>query len=170
MTSQLTLRELTLHRIVEQEEQAFDGLEFFPGLTGEILEANGSWLRPKYFDPTGKVLLCIQSYTVRTPRHIILVDSCVGNHKRRPKHPFWNTLNSNRYERNLAAAGLTVSDIDFVMCTHLHVDHVGWNTRLDGGRWVPTFPKARYLFAERELDHWTRRQNEDPESCPWITD
>ena len=56
------------------------------------------------------------------------------------------------------------------MCTHLHVDHVGWNTQLENGRWVPTFPRAKYLFADRELDHWTRRQKADPESCPWITD
>ena len=56
--------------------------------------------------------------------------------------------------KGLAAAGLTVNDIDFVMCTHLHVDHVGWNTRLENGRWVPTFPKARYLFSKKELDYW----------------
>jgi glyoxylase-like metal-dependent hydrolase (beta-lactamase superfamily II) len=170
MTLELTLGEITIHRVIEQEEQSFDGLEFFPGLTREILAENRSWLQPKYFDSTGKVLLCIQSYIVRTPRHIILVDSCVGNHKPRPELPFWNMLKSDRYEKNLAATGLAVSDIDFVLCTHLHVDHVGWNTRLENGRWVPTFPRAKYLFADRELDHWTRRQKEDPESCPWITD
>jgi glyoxylase-like metal-dependent hydrolase (beta-lactamase superfamily II) len=170
MTLEFTLGELTVHRVIEQEAQAFDGLAFFPGLTREILEEGRSWLQPKYFDPNGKVLLCVQSYIVRTPRHVILVDSCVGNHKSRPRHPFWNMMSSQRYETNLAATGLTVSDIDFVLCTHLHVDHVGWNTRLDNGRWVPTFPRARYLFADRELDHWTRRQKEDRESCPWITD
>ena len=57
---------------------------------------------------------------------------------------------SDRYEKNLAAAGVSVNDIDYVMCTHLHVDHVGWNTRLVDGRWVPTFPNAKYLFAQRE--------------------
>jgi glyoxylase-like metal-dependent hydrolase (beta-lactamase superfamily II) len=56
------------------------------------------------------------------------------------------------------------------MCTHLHGDHVGWNTRLENGRWVPTFPKARYLMADRELAHWTQREKENPASCPWITD
>jgi glyoxylase-like metal-dependent hydrolase (beta-lactamase superfamily II) len=63
-----------------------------------------------------------------------------------------------------------VNDIDFVMCTHLHTDHVGWNTRLENGRWVPTFPKARYVFADRELAYWTGRQKDDPAACPWITD
>jgi glyoxylase-like metal-dependent hydrolase (beta-lactamase superfamily II) len=63
-----------------------------------------------------------------------------------------------------------VNDIDFVMCTHLHTDHVGWNTRLESGQWVPTFPKARYVFADRELGYWTKRQKDDPAACPWITD
>ena len=79
-------------------------------------------------------------------------------------------MNSDRYENNLAAGGFGVNDIDFVMCTHLHTDHVGWNTRLENGRWVPTFPKARYVFADRELAYWTKRQNDDPATCPWITD
>jgi glyoxylase-like metal-dependent hydrolase (beta-lactamase superfamily II) len=77
---------------------------------------------------------------------------------------------SDQYERNLAATGLSVGDIDYVMCTHLHVDHVGWNTRLDNGRWVPTFPKAKYLFADRELAFWTEREKADPSRHPWITD
>jgi glyoxylase-like metal-dependent hydrolase (beta-lactamase superfamily II) len=79
-------------------------------------------------------------------------------------------MNSDRFEKNLAATGLGVGDIDFVMCTHLHTDHVGWNTRLDNGRWVPTFPKARYVFADRELAFWTKRQKDEPAACPWIED
>jgi glyoxylase-like metal-dependent hydrolase (beta-lactamase superfamily II) len=77
---------------------------------------------------------------------------------------------SDRYERGLAAAGFAVEDIDFVMCTHLHVDHVGWNTRLENGRWVPTFPNARYVLADRELAYWTERERTAPDACPWITD
>jgi glyoxylase-like metal-dependent hydrolase (beta-lactamase superfamily II) len=63
-----------------------------------------------------------------------------------------------------------VDDIDYVMCTHLHVDHVGWSTRLDNGRWVPTFPNAKYVMADRELAHWTQKEKDDPASVPWITD
>jgi len=63
-----------------------------------------------------------------------------------------------------------VNDIDYVMCTHLHTDHVGWNTRLENGRWVPTFPNATYVIADRELAHWTQREKENPQSVPWITD
>jgi glyoxylase-like metal-dependent hydrolase (beta-lactamase superfamily II) len=79
-------------------------------------------------------------------------------------------LNSDRFEKGLTAAGLTVNDIDFVMCTHLHTDHVGWNTRLESGRWVPTFSKATYIMADRELAHWTQRHKDNPASVPWITD
>jgi glyoxylase-like metal-dependent hydrolase (beta-lactamase superfamily II) len=79
-------------------------------------------------------------------------------------------MKSDRFEKGLAATGLSIDDIDFVMCTHLHVDHVGWNTRLQDGRWVPTFPKARYVFADRELEYWTKRQKDDATTCPWVTD
>ena len=156
MTTEIKLGDITIHRVVEQEAPIFAPLEFFPTLTPELLAENLPWLQPKFIDPaTGKLVLCVQSYLVRTPHHTILVDSCVGNHKPRPTRPFWNMLSSDRYEKNLAATGIGVGDIDYVMCTHLHVDHVGWNTRLENGRWVPTFPKAKYLFADRELAHWT---------------
>ena len=128
-------------------------LRVLPELShSEVLEENRSWLQPTYIDAAGRVVLCIQSYLVRTPRHTILIDTCVGNHKPRPRRPFWDKMANDRYERGLAATGLSVRDVDYVMCTHLHVDHVGWNTRLANGRWVPTFPRARYVFAERELN------------------
>ena len=170
MTTQIKLGNLTIHRIVEQEGPFFDMLKFFPTLTKELLEENRAWLRPRFVDPADQLMLCIQSYLVRTPHHNILVDTCVGNHKPRPTRPFWNMMKSDRFEKGLAATGLSISDIDFVMCTHLHVDHVGWNTRLQDGRWVPTFPKARYVFADRELEYWTKRQKDDATTCPWVTD
>lgn len=171
MTTQIKLGDITIHRVVEQEAPIFAPLEFFPTLTPVLLEENLPWLSPKYIDPvTGHLVLCVQSYIVRTPHHTILIDSCVGNHKPRPTRPFWNMLASDRYEKNLAATGIGVGDIDYVMCTHLHVDHVGWNTRLENGRWVPTFPKAKYLFADRELAHWTAKEKEDQANHPWITD
>ena len=171
MTHEIDLGEVRIQQIVEQEGAFFDPLTFFPTLTQELLEENRSWLQPRYLDPvSGKIVLCVQSYVVRTVDHTILVDTCVGNHKPRPARPFWNMLASDRYEKNLAAAGLDVADIDYVMCTHLHVDHVGWNTRLENGRWIPTFPKAKYLFAERELEFWTQRLLDSPESCPWVSD
>jgi glyoxylase-like metal-dependent hydrolase (beta-lactamase superfamily II) len=171
MTTRIAAGNVTIHRVVEQEQPIFAPLEFFPTLTPALLQENLSWLSPTYIDPaTGKLILCVQSYIVRTPHHTIMIDSCVGNHKPRPNRPFWNMLASDRYEKNLAAAGIGVGDIDYVMCTHLHVDHVGWNTKLENGRWVPTFPKAKYLFADRELEHWTAKEKEDPAGHPWITD
>jgi glyoxylase-like metal-dependent hydrolase (beta-lactamase superfamily II) len=171
MSLTFAVGDLTIHRVIESEAPLFDPLTFFPTLTQQLLEQNLSWLKPDYVDPvSGNLVLCIQSYIVRTPHHNILIDSCVGNHKDRPAYPFWNKMTSDRYEKNLAATGLTVDDIDFVMCTHMHVDHVGWNTRLENGRWVPTFPKAKYVFADRELAFWTEKERTDPGKQPWIVD
>ncbi len=170
MTSALEIGDIRIRRIVEQEGPFFPVHDFFPKLTPEMMAANRSWLQPRFVDENGMLVLCIQSYVVETPHHKILIDTCVGNHKPRPARPFWDMMASDRYERSLAAAGIGVEDIDFVMCTHLHVDHVGWNTRLDNGRWVPTFPKARYVFADRELEFWTERHRQNPEAAAWMTD
>jgi glyoxylase-like metal-dependent hydrolase (beta-lactamase superfamily II) len=169
MTTHIGLGDITIHRIVEQEAPLFGVSDFFPSLTKEMLEENRAWLEPR-FVTEGKVVLCVQSYIVRTPHHTIMVDSCVGNHKSRPTRPFWHMMKSEQYAKNLAAAGFAVSDIDYVMCTHLHGDHVGWNTRLENGRWVPTFPNARYLFADRELEYWSQKEKEDASKVPWMTD
>jgi glyoxylase-like metal-dependent hydrolase (beta-lactamase superfamily II) len=170
MTTPIALKDATIHPVIEQQGGFFKVLDFFPTLSKDLLDENRSWMEPEFFDRDGGVMLCIQSFVIKTPHHNILIDSCVGNHKQRPTRPFWNMLNSDRFEKGLAAIGLTVDDIDYVMCTHLHGDHVGWNTRLENGRWVPTFPKARYLMADRELAHWTQREKENPATCPWITD
>src|SRR5687767_2217737 len=170
MTTQIALGDISIHRVVEQQGSFFPALEFFPTLTPELLEQHKSWLQPTFIDAAGKVVLCVQSYIVRTPHHNILIDTCVGNHKSRPTRPPWHLRTSDQYEKNLAATGLSVDDIDFVMCTHLHADHVGWNTRLDNGRWVPTFPKARYVFSDRELTFWSDKEKADPAAHPWVTD
>ena len=122
-------------------------------------------MRPAALDATDHIVLCFQSYVVRTPHHTILVDSCVGNDKPRPDRLVWDHQTDRRYMDGLAGAGLRVEDIDFVLCTHLHPDHVGWNTRLESGRWVPTFPNARYLFSEKELAYWTEKTKLSPVAC-----
>lgn len=143
--------------------QDFLGLGFppaamFPAITPEHLAAEMAWLAPGYYDSAAKQLrTSIHSWLVRTERHTILVDSCIGNHKTRPSIDRFHQRNEPWLDR-LKAAGAAPEDIDFVMCTHLHADHVGWNTRLDAtGRWVPTFPNARYLFSRRELARWDPR-------------
>ena len=166
MSNTFRVGDMTVHRIIEMECGFTPALEFLPGLKADVLEENRSWLTPSAMDADGNLVLCFQSYIVKTPRHTILVDSCIGNDKERTARPLWHQKKDDTFMRGLAAAGLTVHDIDFVMCTHLHVDHVGWNTRLENGRWVPTFPKARYVFADRELAFWTKRQKDDPAACP----
>ena len=166
----ITLKDVTIHPVVEQEGGFFELFGFFPALTKELFDENRAWLQPTFVDADNNLVLCIQSFVIKTPHHNILIDACVGNHKARPTRPFWNMMNSDRFEKGLAGAGLTVADIDYVMCTHLHGDHVGWNTRLENGRWVPTFPKAKYIMADRELEHWTAREKDNPQSVPWITD
>jgi glyoxylase-like metal-dependent hydrolase (beta-lactamase superfamily II) len=171
MSLTFSVGDMTIHRVVESEGPLLDPLTFFPTITKDLLDENLPWLKPDFIDPvSGQLMLCIQSYIVRTKHHTILIDSCVGNHKDRPNYPFWNRMTSDRYEKNLAATGLGFGDIDYVMCTHLHVDHVGWNTKLENGRWVPTFPKAKYVFAERELAFWTELARTEPETQPAIVD
>ncbi|SED32252.1 Glyoxylase, beta-lactamase superfamily II [Rhizobiales bacterium GAS188] len=162
MTTSFSLGDVTIHRIIEQEGAFLPALEILPKLTPELLAENRDWLIPKALDAHDMLRFCVQSYVVRTPHHTILIDSCVGNDKPRPNRPSWNMKTDDIYMRNLAAQGLRVEDIDFVLCTHLHVDHVGWNTRLENGRWVPTFPKARYVFAEPEYAHWQAENAKAP--------
>jgi glyoxylase-like metal-dependent hydrolase (beta-lactamase superfamily II) len=170
--STIALKDITITPVIEQARCTdFKVMEFFPKLTKELLDENRDWLEPDFIDPASQgLVLCIQGFVIKTPHHNILIDSCVGNHKSRPTRPFWNMLSHDRFEKGLAAAGLTYDDIDYVMCTHLHGDHVGWNTRLDNGRWVPTFPKAKYIMADRELAYWTQRAKDNPASAPWIAD
>ena len=169
MSPTFSVGDLTIHRIIEQETTFLPALDMLPGLTPELLAQNRPWMRETgAIDAQDVLILCFQSYVVRTPHHTILVDSCIGNDKPRPLRPKWNMKTDDTYMRALSAAGLMVRDIDFVMCTHLHVDHVGWNTRLDNGRWVPTFPNARYVFAKSEFDYWTSQNAKA--SVPPFTD
>jgi glyoxylase-like metal-dependent hydrolase (beta-lactamase superfamily II) len=143
----------TLQRVVELEGPLMPPLEIYGDCTPAHLDANRGWLKPRFQDPaTGNLMFSIQSYLVRQGGLTILVDSCGGNDKERARPQFHR---QNRpWLDTLRQAGVTPQDIDIVLCTHLHVDHVGWNTRLENGRWVPTFPNARYLIAQREWDYW----------------
>jgi glyoxylase-like metal-dependent hydrolase (beta-lactamase superfamily II) len=155
MSLKFSVGDLTIHRVIEQETSFLAALELLPGLTPKLLAEHRTWMRQaKALDDNDVLLLCFQSYVVETPHHTILIDSCIGNDKPRLR-PKWNMKTDDTYMRGLAAAGFSIEDIDYVMCTHLHVDHVGWNTRLENGRWVPTFPNARYVFAKDEFDYWS---------------
>jgi glyoxylase-like metal-dependent hydrolase (beta-lactamase superfamily II) len=133
---------------------SFDPAEFFPDYDPEVARANRDIIGPQLLDPaSSKLVFSFHSFVVKTGRHTILIDSCIGNDKERPARPQWHRMKTS-YIDDLARLGVSVDEVDYVMCTHLHWDHVGWNTRLADGRWVPTFPKARYVMARREFDHW----------------
>lgn len=155
MKTSFAVNDVTIHRIIEEEKGHTPILEFFPTLTKDMLEENRAWLEPNALDPvTGNVKLCYQSYIVKTPHHTVLVDSCIGNDKNHPNRPAWTGRKDPAFMNGMAAAGVKPEEVDFVMCTHLHMDHVGWNTKMENGRWVPTFPNARYLFSETEYKFW----------------
>jgi glyoxylase-like metal-dependent hydrolase (beta-lactamase superfamily II) len=162
MSLKFTVGDLTIHRIIEQEPRSCRRWTCRPACRRTLLAENRPWMRKAgAIDAHDVRILCFQSYIVKTPHHTILVDSCTGNDKPRPR-PKWNMKTDDTYMRALATAGFSADDIDYVMCTHLHVDHVGWNTRLEGGRWVPTFPNARYAFAKSEFDYWTEQNAKTP--------
>jgi hypothetical protein len=111
MRTSFNVDDMTIHRIVEQEQGFTPALEFLPGLSRELLEENRSWLEPAALDPeTDKLVLCFQSYVVKTPRHTVLIDSCIGNDKIRPTREAWNKKTDDYYMRALKAAGVSVYD------------------------------------------------------------
>ncbi|WP_336206150.1 MBL fold metallo-hydrolase [Nonomuraea sp. LPB2021202275-12-8] len=126
----------------------------FRGLDDEDPARLRSRFPAELFAPSGDPLLIFRSYVLRTPQSLIVLDTCWGNHKERRLDPYAHLLDTG-YLTAMAAAGVDAADVDYVFCTHLHQDHVGWNTRLVDGAWVPTFPNATYLFVRSEYEHWT---------------
>ncbi len=125
------------------------------------------WMQPHFMDDAGNLIMSIHALVVDTGEQRIVVDTCIGNDKQR-NIPAWSNLQT-RFLEDLAAAGYPRESIDMVMCTHLHVDHVGWNTMLVDDTWVPTFPNARYLIAEKEWTYWDA-QEEDQDYGPVLQD
>jgi glyoxylase-like metal-dependent hydrolase (beta-lactamase superfamily II) len=150
--------EVTVTKIVELEVTG--GSRFIlPQATYEEILPIG-WLRPHFADERGRLKMSIHALIVETPGRRIVVDTCLGNDKEGRRIPTWNNL-QGPFLADLAAAGDPRESIDTVLCTHLHVDHVGWNTMLVDGKWVPTFPRARYLMGRVEFDHWRGQHERD---------
>ena len=121
-------------------------------------------LVPRFYDLAAERLVAsAQGFLVKTPHHTVIVDTCIGNDKSREGHPNVH-MRKTDWLAQLAAGGAAPEEVDFVLCTHLHVDHVGWNTRLVEGRWVSTFPNAKYLIARTEFDHARIEARERPEA------
>jgi len=112
-------------------------------------------LAPQYASKNGELVFSIHAFIIQTRSCNIIVDTCLGEGKK-SSIPHWNNLQS-RFLHDLAIAGFQRDNIDYVLCTHLHEDHVGWNTMKINNRWQPTFPNAKYLFSEKEWKHWQNK-------------
>jgi glyoxylase-like metal-dependent hydrolase (beta-lactamase superfamily II) len=155
----------TITRIEETYGPTFPPGEIFPEWSDATLAEHGHWLAPSHYDAGKGVLkLSVHSWLLQVGKQKILIDACCGNHKSKPLRPFWHMLNLPFLER-LASAGARPEEIDLVMCTHLHHDHVGWNTQLRDGRWVPTFPNARYVFSKPDFEYF-HKLDTDPALGP----
>ncbi|MDA0270094.1 MAG: MBL fold metallo-hydrolase [Chloroflexi bacterium] len=141
-----------------------------PDMAREDVERCREWMQPHYMDAEGRLTQSIHTLLVRTPGLTALVDTGVGNGKDRTGGiPAFHMLETPWLAR-LAEAGVQPEDVDLVLCTHLHGDHCGWNTRREGDRWVPTFPKARYLLVDREWAHWSSVAAQEPATARLIED
>ena len=153
----IRLGRITIHKVHEMDSPVPMESQL-PGVTAGDLARLATWYHaPDEItdDPTTCLMtFAVHSWVIELDGLTILVDTCDGNHKNRSLEAVHQL--DTRYLANLAAAGFAPEDIDLVMCTHLHFDHVGWNTRLENGRWVPTFPNARYLFGRRDYEYFRR--------------
>lgn len=145
------LGEVRISRI-EETIDPLDGTILYPAATRAGLEAHRDWLAPNFMSARGDLILSYHALIVEADELVIMVDTCLGEHK----VPGWESLwpEHSPFLANLRRAGFGVEDIDVVLCTHMHFDHTGWNTRYVDGRLVPTFPRARYLFSRAEWEYW----------------
>lgn len=160
--------DVTVTKIEEMRLNIATPSFLYPDWEPEELEPNLHWLTPSNMDAgTGNLIQSIHTWLVRTRHHTILVDTGSGNDKERPKNAIFHRLKTP-YLQRLAAAGVRPEDVDYVLHTHLHVDHCGWNTRLVDGRWVPTFPKARHVWPKAEEDYYGSPASHNEVNVPSI--
>jgi glyoxylase-like metal-dependent hydrolase (beta-lactamase superfamily II) len=163
----LKIGDVTITSIIERDGPWRKPEDMFPAYDPVVGKKHLAGLDPVVFDPaSGKMLITYQTFVVRTPKHTVLIDTCTGEDK---GHPPPMDFPKKPWLDNFAAAGLRFEDIDYVFCTHLHIDHTGWNTVLRNGRWVPTFPKAKYIFHKGEYAHWeaATKSGANPPGTVW---
>jgi glyoxylase-like metal-dependent hydrolase (beta-lactamase superfamily II) len=159
----LDLGSISVQRVVELDRWVFPIEVLYPTLPAEHWSEMRRRLDDRFIDPaSGEMILSVHTYVVRVGGRTLLIDCCNGNHKPRPHMPTVNQLSTD-YLGRLAAAGVAPEDVDVVMCTHLHTDHIGWNTRLADGRWAPTFPKAKYLFGRVDFEAMSHLRSIGPQ-------
>lgn len=140
--------------VLDLAAEAPNATGLLPGAPQSLWQDNGDWLTPAFWDPARNTRpLSVHSWLLRDAGFTVLLDTGAGNSKQRPGSPVFDGLQTN-YLENLRRAGVDPADVDVVVNTHLHADHVGWNTRLVRGTWVPTFPNARYLLPARDVEFW----------------
>ena len=148
--------DVEITRIVEVDGWADDISMLWPDAGPDDVQKY-PWLKPHFATEDGKMIISFQCFVMRTPEHQIMLDTCIGADRQREFDVFTNMQTS--FLDDLKHAGFDPNEIDMVLCTHLHFDHVGWNTHLVDGQWVPTFPNARYLFGKHEYEHWKMLQD-----------
>jgi glyoxylase-like metal-dependent hydrolase (beta-lactamase superfamily II) len=149
---------IELKSTIVYDEQA----PFIAGATPEAVRAV-EWLAPHYATPDGRLIMSVHALLVATPTLRIVVDTCIGNDK--PRRMTRNAGLRTDFLQRMAAAGWSREEVDIVVCTHLHIDHIGWNTMWQDGRWAPTFPRARYLISRREYEHWIADFEDDEQTA-----
>jgi glyoxylase-like metal-dependent hydrolase (beta-lactamase superfamily II) len=155
---QFKVGDVKITRIIESEAP-WPGTWLLPDATAENVQKEADWLFPIFTDEKGKLRMSIHALILESQGKRIIVDTCIGNDKVR-SNPVWSNLKLP-FLSDLEKAGYPRDKIDKVVCTHLHVDHVGWNTSLKNGNWVPTFPNARYIIGGTEWDYWSHFDGKD---------
>jgi glyoxylase-like metal-dependent hydrolase (beta-lactamase superfamily II) len=145
--------DVTVTRVVETEIPG-KATWILPDATPENL-LGVDWCRPHFVAEDGNAIMSVHALLVESQGERIIVDTCIGNDKNLPGVKAWHQKQGGSFLADLTDAGFAPDSVGMVLCTHLHVDHVGWNTRLDSGRWTPTFPNARHLWSRDEYDYWS---------------
>ena len=164
---QLQIGDVTITSLIERDGPWRKPADFFPAFDPEVAARHLPTMEPEVYDAaSGRMVNTYQTFVVRTPKHTILVDTCTGEDKGYPA-PF--DFPKQPWLDDFKAAGLSFEAIDYVFCTHLHIDHTGWNTVLRDGRWVPTFPNAKYIFHKDEYAYWeaATARGENPPGNVW---
>ena len=149
--------DVRISRVVEIEGSS-PGTFFFKDATPEKLLQH-AWLKPHFMTDDGRLIASIHAFVIESGGRVIVVDTCVGNDKPRDIKN-WN-MRKGKFLEDMMEAGFPRERVTNVLCTHLHVDHVGWNTLLKDGKWIPTFPNARYLIGRKEWDYWKNETGGD---------
>jgi glyoxylase-like metal-dependent hydrolase (beta-lactamase superfamily II) len=148
--SEFRIGSMSVIKVHELDLNGFAATQLLPGLESSVLAKHLDWIDPRTFDSqTGKVFMSVNTWVVQFECKVILIDTGAGNEKDRPTLKILDHLH-NPYLERLAAAGVQPEAVDYILLTHIHADHVGWNTRRQGDRWVPTFPNATVVCSDLE--------------------